>query len=739
MPAFSYRDARCGRVFRLFEVEDAKEIERRIEGKGEPLLAGGSAYCDIYTGGAQEAHFCMSTLGLSDLMRKTNPTGLFIMLLFNLHALFRIAALLVIEMGLAVVDFFRGIISGFDLWKELKFVPTRVGICILLRKLVTIGARMDVARGLPVIHLNLLGYDEQAHRRGPSSRFAHWVLKGIDGAIRKIWRAAQRSAYRDYDLWVYADHGQEETLPYPKENGLTVQAAVANVFDEAGPVGVDQQADLRSIQSQRICLLGSSLLNWLVPFSNAGPAKQEDASPIVAAMGPVGHVYPQWPLDRDQRSRLARALAESAHVPLVLSAEGPDEARAWTGEGEFALPAQAGDVFGADHPFLAEVTRDTIDLCHHPDSGEFVISGWRLQGKPDTFPIENGSHAGPGPDETGAFALLPVDTPLPQPDKKYLRPLDLREAALTLMGRRQPQHIEAEAGRSPTATETIRVLTYNVHSCIGMDGKLSTRRIARVISQCEPDIVCLQELDMGRARTGGDDQAHLIAQSLKMDHHFHPVLRIEEELYGDAVMSRFPMRLARIGTLPGLPNWPRLEPRGALWVTIEADAGPLQIMNTHLGLVPREQLAQACALLAEDWLGHPDCRGPVTVCGDFNALPGSPVCRRMRQRLRDAQIEKDNHQPAKTWFGCYPLGRIDHIFVSSQFEVVKVEVVDTDLARIASDHRLLIAELRIQAQSEGPSASLGAIWSGILSRRLGGRIGPPPSPSASPARISGVG
>jgi hypothetical protein len=69
-------------------------------------------------------------------------------------------------------------------------IPARVGINILLRELITIGSKLDIARGLHIVHLKLLGYDEQAHIRGPTSNFAHWSLKGIDDAIERISRAA---------------------------------------------------------------------------------------------------------------------------------------------------------------------------------------------------------------------------------------------------------------------------------------------------------------------------------------------------------------------------------------------------------------------------------------------------------------------------------------------------------------------------------------------------------------------
>ncbi len=138
---------------------------------------------------------------------------------------------------IAVVDVVRGLIDGRDLLKELMFVPTRVVICILLRELITIGAELDASRGLPIIHLNYLGYDEQAHRRGPKSRFAHWSLKGIDGCISRIWHAAKRSNRRSYDIWVYSDHGQEEVIPYSVLWGRSLDKAVAEVFERGGTGG----------------------------------------------------------------------------------------------------------------------------------------------------------------------------------------------------------------------------------------------------------------------------------------------------------------------------------------------------------------------------------------------------------------------------------------------------------------------------------------------------------------------
>lgn len=275
---------------------------------------------------------------------------------------------------------------------------------------------------------------------------------------------------------------------------------------------------------------------------------------------------------------------------------------------------------------------------------------------------------------------------------------DLRHTALRFLGR--TEHSAHMLQQRAASGDSLRVMTYNVHSCIGMDGKLAPERIARLIARYAPDVVALQELDVGRARTGGVDQAHLIARYLEMDFHFHPAMNVEEESYGDAILTHLPMRLVRAGSLPGLPGKPRLEPRGVLWVTIELNGIEYQVLDTHLGLLQRERLLQTEALLGADWLGHPDCRGPAVLRGDFNARPSSPVCRQVRTRLQDTQIELESHRPRRTFFGRFPTARIDHVFVDQSIEVLDIEVPDTELARVASDHLPLIAELRFPAGAQ---------------------------------------
>ncbi|MDQ3624505.1 MAG: endonuclease/exonuclease/phosphatase family protein [Verrucomicrobiota bacterium] len=241
----------------------------------------------------------------------------------------------------------------------------------------------------------------------------------------------------------------------------------------------------------------------------------------------------------------------------------------------------------------------------------------------------------------------------------------------------------------------LRIMTYNVHSCIGTDRQLSPLRIAEVIARCEPDIVALQELDLARARTGLIDQARLIAGHLKMSFHFHPALRVKEEQYGDAIISKWPLRVCRAAALPTIVARAPLEPRGALWVAAAVAGRELQIINTHLGLQRAERLAQVEALLGPEWLGCLDCPAPRILCGDFNALPGSGVHRRISTLLRDAARAPGSPRPRKTFPSWYPLLRLDYVFISEGLQVHRVEAPRSALTRVASDHLPLVVDLTL--------------------------------------------
>jgi endonuclease/exonuclease/phosphatase family metal-dependent hydrolase len=247
---------------------------------------------------------------------------------------------------------------------------------------------------------------------------------------------------------------------------------------------------------------------------------------------------------------------------------------------------------------------------------------------------------------------------------------------------------------------SIRILTYNVHRWLGTDRKIAPARIAEVIASCDPDIVALQEVRVGRVHTGASDQAASVARELGMDLHFQPTIRILGEQYGIAVLSRHPSKLVKSGRLPTLSAKPAFEKRCALWVSAQVDGHEVQVVNAHLSLRSGERRTQAAALLGDDWMGHPDCADPAVLLGDFNAPPYSRSYRLIADHLRDAQLSNPIGEPQPTFHTRAPVLRLDHVFVTKSVEVMAAAPVRTPLTRVASDHFPLLAELRVRSHAD---------------------------------------
>ena len=241
-------------------------------------------------------------------------------------------------------------------------------------------------------------------------------------------------------------------------------------------------------------------------------------------------------------------------------------------------------------------------------------------------------------------------------------------------------------------------MTYNVHGCVGLDRRLDVDRVADVIAREAPDVAALQELDVNRARSGGVDQAHAIAQRLGMTVRFNSALirvRVAEERYGDAILSRLPLREVASGPLPRPPRVPGLEDRGALWCEVELPGGArLQVVNTHLGLVPLEQKLQVDALLGPEWMGAAAARGPALLLGDFNAGSRFAAYRRLARAYRDLQLGLAPFA-APTYPTRLPVLRIDHLFATPGVRALDVWTPNGRLARAASDHLPLVADLEV--------------------------------------------
>jgi endonuclease/exonuclease/phosphatase family metal-dependent hydrolase len=136
-------------------------------------------------------------------------------------------------------------------------------------------------------------------------------------------------------------------------------------------------------------------------------------------------------------------------------------------------------------------------------------------------------------------------------------------------------------------------------------------------------------------------------------------------------------------------------------VAIEIEPGvEVQVINTHLGLVPLEQRHQAAALMGREWLGGEGIVDPLILTGDFNATSRYACYKQFVLGLRDAQkvLQRNGTHPrtTRTFPSRFPMLRIDHLFVSPRVEVVDVHANSGPLARAASDHLPLVGDFKVR-------------------------------------------
>jgi endonuclease/exonuclease/phosphatase family metal-dependent hydrolase len=240
------------------------------------------------------------------------------------------------------------------------------------------------------------------------------------------------------------------------------------------------------------------------------------------------------------------------------------------------------------------------------------------------------------------------------------------------------------------------VATYNVHGCVGMDRQRSEGRIAEVIANMSADIVGLQELDLGRARSAHADQAALIAKRLGWKFHFHPAMRSGDEQYGNAIVSRFPIALKRAAEMPGAAPWYCREQRSAIWMQAETGLGVVHIINSHFGLGYNERTLQAKLLIGPAWLGSVPPDEPAILLGDFNSVRTSRAYRVIQAYLRDVRTLVRPRRAFRTFPTHFPSLAVDHIFVNPALSPIHLNVHRTPLARLASDHFPLVCELTLK-------------------------------------------
>jgi endonuclease/exonuclease/phosphatase family metal-dependent hydrolase len=234
----------------------------------------------------------------------------------------------------------------------------------------------------------------------------------------------------------------------------------------------------------------------------------------------------------------------------------------------------------------------------------------------------------------------------------------------------------------PALPETLRVLTWNVHGGAAAHDTFHLRAVAAVIRESGADVVLLQEVHRRTGAAGGADQFAQLVDLTGMNGCFGQSLELAPGgAYGNAILSRAPLRSARTARLPGGG-----EPRTILRCESEWDSMDVPLATTHLAawdFANRRQrgvqVSRIAARLAAD-------ANPFTILGgDFNAAQSAPEMLPLRER---SPVRPAAQSRLVTYRGI--ARSYDHVFAGSGWSADGVAIVREG----PSDHWPVQATLR---------------------------------------------
>ncbi|WP_202618151.1 endonuclease/exonuclease/phosphatase family protein [Arcticibacter tournemirensis] len=241
-------------------------------------------------------------------------------------------------------------------------------------------------------------------------------------------------------------------------------------------------------------------------------------------------------------------------------------------------------------------------------------------------------------------------------------------------------------GGSP---DVLRVMSYNIHHANppSKPGLIDLDAIARVIRESKADLVALQEVETGTKRSGGVDEAKLLAEKTGLHYKFFRAIDYDGGEYGIAILSRFKLRNVRL--IP-LPQKVEAEDRILAYVTVKVDKQKIIFANTHLDATRDHgnRIVQMQRILKE----FENVSLPVILCGDLNSVAGSGVI-----DLLDAQFKRtcvDNCPGTSPQVN--PRRTIDYIATRNiKWPLLEYVVVEETYA---SDHRPITAAFSKQQE-----------------------------------------
>ena len=250
--------------------------------------------------------------------------------------------------------------------------------------------------------------------------------------------------------------------------------------------------------------------------------------------------------------------------------------------------------------------------------------------------------------------------------------------------------VSTDISCAPLRSTKLLVMSYNIHTGVGMDQRLDLQRIADVITKEHPDLVGLQEVDRGVKRTQGIDEITELALLTNMDFAFAHNLDYHGGQYGVAILSRFPILKTDHRMYK---NKREAERRGMIRIEVNVDGHKLSFATTHLDYQYEDgRIFEAGQLL--NFLHEP--KGPLILVGDFNVEPGADSYKLMVSVFRDAWLDATKDILGLSYPADKPRKRIDYIMFrpNEGLKAKRAWTVDS----LASDHLAVMAVLEMRPQ-----------------------------------------
>ena len=239
----------------------------------------------------------------------------------------------------------------------------------------------------------------------------------------------------------------------------------------------------------------------------------------------------------------------------------------------------------------------------------------------------------------------------------------------------------------------LRVLSYNIHKCIGgVDRRYDPSRVAEVIHKLDADVVMLQEVDANASRTNHDRQVDKLGDELGLRYRtWFPNVDVRGGgHYGNAILSRYPIIESTNIDLTQRFKKARSVLHAVLRVRHDDVDRTVHAFNMHLGLAGFERRIQLRTFLDSHPFATLHTDTPVVVGGDLN-----DVYHGLGELLQPAGFRGIERRP-RTFPAWGPLRALDAIFVRGTADLLTLARCDSELARVASDHRPLVAEVRLR-------------------------------------------